>query len=446
MEQYFQYFVYIVLILQLILSLKKSIYGLCGLISVRILIPEIVKVSPSISLSVNTICVTFLLFGILKERKLEVLKTSISKIFFIFFIFLLLCLVLSDYEDIKYQSFSTIKLFLTDYLPAILAFCIIKSKNDIKLFVKVLAITVLLSCTWAVITMVIGFNPYSILIGLLYKEDYLDTADAFMGAASSGTFTHTNGFGFFIPIAFSIFLLIYSYDRSKIYIIVLILLLMGALCCQKRTCFIALFLYLLFLMLFSNKGRKLSIIKYGIGSLFLLGVIVSSLPKESKVSQVVAASLFFWNDKVAEKNDVGGSSMEMRIEQISYPFVMIQDNLLFGKGSGYIDYYQHVEGNLVHPVLKGFETLLSKIEVETGLIGFFLWGWFLVKLIKATNPHDKRRNGLFWGFWLSQIIVWLASGFSSFAVFGVFSVVIPKLKLLIINSSNEQSINSNSRL
>lgn len=435
MESYFQIFIYIILLIELVLCLKKSIYGLCGLVSVRILIPEIVRVSSSISLSVNTCCVIFLLLGVLKEGKLKKIKGAIPLTFFCFFTSLFIALTLSDYEDFKYQFFSTIKVFLTDFLPAILAFCVFENRTDSRLFVRAFAISVIISCSWAVITMLLGFNPYNIMISLLYKEDFMDTYDDFIGAASSGTFTHTNGFGFFIPIAFSFLIIVLSYDKSKIYYLALILLLLGAICCQKRTCFVGLFVYLFFLLIFSKGSRlKTYIIRYGIISVVVLLVAISMLPKESKVSNVVMTSVFFWDDKVAEKNDIGGSSMEMRMEQITYPFVMVKDNLLFGKGSGYIDYYQHVEGELVHPVMKGFETLLSKIEVETGIMGFFIWSLFILKLMKETNLKDRSRIGLFKGFWLSQLVVWLASGFSSFAVFGVLVVAMPELKFLDLKS------------
>lgn len=432
MELYFQLFLYCVLLVELILCLKKGIYGLCGLVSVRILIPEIVRVSSSVSLSVNTCCVIFLLLGVLKDGKYKKIKRAIPITFFCFLLSLIITLALSDYEDFKYQFFSTIKVFLTDFLPASLAFCVVEKNTDMRLFVKVFSISVILSCSWAIITMIIGFNPYILLINYLYKDDFSDINDEFMGAASSGTFTHTNGFGFFIPIAFSFLIIVLSFDKSKINYLALILLLFGAICCQKRTCFIGLFAYLFFILLFSKSRLKMSIIRYGIIAFVMLLVTISMLPKESKVSNVIVTSVFFWDDKVAEKNDIGGSSMEMRMEQITYPFVMIKDNLLFGKGSGYIDYYQHVEGDLVHPVMRGFETLLARIEVETGIFGFVIWPLFILKLMKETNLKDRSRIGLSKGFWLSQLVVWLASGFSSFAVFGVLVAVMPKLKLLEI--------------
>lgn len=431
MEQSFQYFIDFVLLIELFLCLKRSLYGLCGLVAIRILIPEVVRISSPFALSLNTFCVLFLFLSVLIGERHKKMITSIPKTIIIFFLLLIICLFLSDYSDLHFQISSTIKLFLTDYLPAILAFNIIKSIDDIKLFVKVVAISIIVSCTWAIITSIIGFNPYIVLIRILYSSDGQDdNVELFTDATSSGTFTHTNGFGFFIPIAFSFFMMILNYSKDKINYFVLIALILGSICCQKRTCFIALFLYVLFLILYSNGKFKWSVIRYSILFIFLFVISMGLLQKDSRISRVVTTSIFFWDDNVARENDIGGSSMEMRMDQITYPFVMIEDNLLFGKGSGYIDYYQHVEADLVHPVLKGFETLPCRIEVETGLFGFFLWFYFISRMMKLTYIHDNKSRGQFYGFWLSQIVVWIASGFSSFTVFGIFVVVMPKLRLL----------------
>lgn len=429
MEALFQYFIYLVLFVELLLCFKKSIYGLCGLITIRVLIPEIVRISFPISLSLNTYCVIFLLLGLLKERQNIKITEPLPKTIILFFIFFFLTLLLSDYTDLKYQSFSTLKLFLTDYLPAVLAYFIINDKYDISLFAKVLSVSIIISCIYAFVTIIIGTNPYNLLINILYKEDF-NLNNVLLDGGTAGTFAHPNGFGFFIPIAFSFFVIILSYDKSKLYYLVLLLLLIGAIGCQKRTCFISLFIYFAFIVGFSNIQKKIKYISYAlfVGVIFLL--IIISLPKSNRVSRILETSLSFWDDKIAERNNITGSSFEMRMEQITYPFVMIKDNIWFGKGSGYIDYYQNVEGNLSHPILKGFETLPCKIELETGIFGFFIWAFFLLRMMKHTSINDINRIRLFRGLWLSQITVWLASGFSSFAVFGVLVVSMSKLDML----------------
>lgn len=428
----FQNILYIIILIEFFLCIKRSLYGLCGLISIRILIPEIVRVSSAISLSVNTICVLLLLLSIVKEKNINIFKYATSRTILIFMFFLLLFLPISDYADLKYQTFSVVKLFLTDFLPAILAINIIKDKNDVEIIVRVLSISIIISCLWALTTMFLGANPYNDLIIALYKENIIENnSDVAWSFSSSGTFSHRNGFGFFIPIALSFYIIVLSYKKSTLNYLVVLFLLVGALCCQKRTCFIAILSYLLFVFMFMKMEKKIYYLKYIFLLVMMFILVVNMMPKDSKLGNVVTTSIFFWNDKIAESNDISGSSMEMRIEQVTYPFVMIKNNLLFGKGSGYIDYYQNKLGNLVHPVMKGFETILSKIEVENGIMGFFLWGYFIFKMIWTTRLHDKKREIFLYGFWVSQLMIWFASGFSSFALLGVLAVIIPKLNYMI---------------
>ena len=129
--------------------------------------------------------------------------------------------------------------------------------------------------------------------------------------------------------------------------------------------------------------RKLVVI------LTVIVIAISSIPDQQwekftdKVEPFVAG-LAFWDDEKQEDNDVSGSSMEMRFNQIDAAFEEISANPIFGRGYGYRDYWIFMHNDL-HPDLLGFESVLLLYLVERGWIGlifFFFMAYFIYRLCK----------------------------------------------------------------
>lgn len=117
--------------------------------------------------------------------------------------------------------------------------------------------------------------------------------------------------------------------------------------------------------------------------------VISSIPdrkwdKFTKEVEPFVAGLAFWDDEKQKENDVSGSSMEMRFDQINAAFVEIEENPIFGRGYGYRDYWIFLHNDL-HPELLGFESVFLLYLVERGWIGlifFFFMAYFIYKLSK----------------------------------------------------------------
>ena len=86
-------------------------------------------------------------------------------------------------------------------------------------------------------------------------------------------------------------------------------------------------------------------------------MLVYFVPQLESAKNLIESSLFFWDDSLRDKHDVGGSSMSMRINQTLYPWVMISDNILFGHGFGFTAENFNTFG--LHPVMANFETILA---------------------------------------------------------------------------------------
>ena len=96
---------------------------------------------------------------------------------------------------------------------------------------------------------------------------------------------------------------------------------------------VAFFLTLLMYFWYANPKVKKNIIIYSFIGLLGVLLLVYFVPQLESAKNLIESSLFFWDDSLRDKHDVGGSSMSMRINQTLYPWVMISDNILFGHGS-----------------------------------------------------------------------------------------------------------------
>lgn len=102
----------------------------------------------------------------------------------------------------------------------------------------------LICCVYAIYTLIIDRNPYVGVINLLYsKRDFvltlgeeLDYSRGFAGTSS--TFEFANGFGYFIPVTFSLMFFL-SDKKTMLKLILLLLLSICVIICTKRSAIVA---------------------------------------------------------------------------------------------------------------------------------------------------------------------------------------------------------------
>lgn len=177
----------------------------------------------------------------------------------------------------------------------------------------------------------------------------------------------------------------------------------------------------------------------GLVGVVILYLIVSIVPSLEKARGLIESSIFFWDDTIRDKYDIGSSSMSMRIDQITYPFYEIRDNLLFGHGFGWASYY--LSRNAFHPVMYGFENLASEALCNGGICGLSLWLWFFWKSYKYSSLYDGEK--MYYAlFSIVQFTIAMASGLSYLVFYGIFIVLLNKFYLL----KNEENISCNGSL
>jgi hypothetical protein len=90
---------------------------------------------------------------------------------------------------------------------------------------------------------------------------------------------------------------------------------------------------------------------------------------------------------------IGGSSFQTRLSQLEGAInIWISGGLIFGKGFGWCANYYETKGD--HPVLFGFESVIYRILIDSGVIGIILWSWLFYSFFHLNysvcfNPHPN---------------------------------------------------------
>lgn len=300
-----------------------------------------------------------------------------------FLFFLGISLLMMPLQSVTPSSFAMnewrVSLFKIIFVP----FLILNVARQEPQSIKFLRYTVLVSIAIAslyglFLTTTGGLNPYLLLMMDANGEEFnLDYAEAFgegrLFGRISSVFTHPMTYGLFLGLA-----LIYVYfNRDKInkylsYFFISIVAL-NILFCGVRSVIGAVgiaFIYYLFI------GRQYKLMIISIICLFIIPYFIAMIPELSNYLGSIV-------DFEQKSTDVGGSSMEMRIEQFFGCFDIIKNNPLFGNGFEWTQYYYVKNGN--HPVLLAFESLIFVVLCDSGYVGVLLWICMVVMFYKISR-------------------------------------------------------------
>jgi hypothetical protein len=412
----------------------RTIWGLCTFLAIRILVPECARITDSLSL--NSLCILVLLLFTLRdfltEGRLNIIKKSLLNLYLSFFCMFFVLLLLSDFQNFSFQLGRLMQFLLTDIIPAILASIIIQKKQDVKLIINTLIVASLICCSYGVYTFFEMNNPYVdyfLYQNKSFQGNSLDFSDISRGLSgyTSGTFISTNAFGYFLPITFVMLLYKEHIQHNCANIIVLILISICTIMTTKRSAIISYCSIWIFLFLFSKKKTKWKYFSYISIIVLIVIMLIMYIPFFGNIRPLIESSIFFWNDNLADKNDIGGSSFMMRYGQIYYSFVEVKNNILFGKGFGWTTYY--LSKNTYHPTLFGFENIITEAIVTMGVCGLFVWSFIFYKSYRYSSFHEKDKS-MYKIFTLIQIVIAIATGFSYFIFYGIYIAILNKFYLL----------------
>lgn len=439
------------LVVTFLLAFKRTSYGCCCLLVSRILIPECVRLIPIVDMSLNTCVIAILLLATARDLflgNIRLLNDKYVKTLVVFMAVFFITLPLADTLDYQTQSGSWFRFLFTDICPAIIFIVALRKKKDVVIVLKTLFVVCVINCVYGCLTIAIGANPYSFAINSLYStrqaqmEAFNDMVSTRGGILiTSSTFEHENGWGYFLPITFVLFFYLYKRNdgifKESTLLLLLILLSVGVIICGKRSAYVS---YMAFWMVFLIIFRYIRwrYFLFALLGIFLFVIICEIFPQLEKVRNLIESSLFFWDDAIREKNNVGGSSWELRVNQILYPWVEIKDNILFGHGMGWTGVYLQKTGE-IHPILYGFESIFSTAVCDGGLVGSIMWIWLFFKSYKYSIQHRQ------WKVWAKlltfvQVVIAIATGLSYFVFYGMYIVILNKLYLL------DENINSNGNI
>lgn len=428
-----------------IICLQKPRYSLGYFVVCRILIPENFRILNGV-ISLNTLNILFcvisiLLYGFKHHIYIEKFSKKFIMGLLLYMAYSIVVLPLSDYGDLIGQYNNLVQFFITDILPALLMIIGINNECDLKCIIKSFLIATVITCTYGILTVVISYNPISVLF-----ECNEMVTNSWKGASTSATFVSTNAFGYFLALTIPF---VYYLEREekekkgKRYLQVLIVLLViNLLLCKKRSAIIAILAFCVFLFIhyiskkkIDKRVLKLSVLMVPLG--IIMVVVLFNIPAFSKVANYLKATLFFWNDNVianiAATGELG-STMELRIRQVMYPFIEIHNNIILGHGFGWAGWY--LNKYKLHPMLFGFESIFASGICEFGIAAVFVYSaLFKISYDYCKSYKPKKDVGNYaLIFVLVYIIDTVATGFNYFFLFEIMVVLLGKVEKIHVRN------------
>jgi hypothetical protein len=416
----------IIAILGLYVLLTNRSNILCLFVISRILIPETVGFFNS-PLSINSFVVLLMITAIALNGKICITADSkhYIKITSLFLIYFLLSLVMSNYLDLFSQYGYLFEFAFTQLLPGLLASLLLINQKQVAIFNKTLLICTSIACIYGVITFLARRNPYvENLTG-----NILETS-SWKGYSTSATFSTTTTYGYFLTIIvpYIIWLIAQRSDKRKknLEYFALVLSIIGIFLCRKRSAFITIAFDVLVLLFILPNSKKYFYRAIGCVTAFLIFAFATSqIPGLQNLYNYIKASLLFFNDNAVQvSNGELGSTMALRLRQLTYPFTEISNNPLFGHGFGWCSEY--LSKFKLHPVLFGFESIFALGICELGILFFVLYPLMYYLMLKYYINYKTNKNKLIILFFVSYIFNTIASGFNYFFLFVLLTVLIKK--------------------
>lgn len=340
----------------------------------------------------RTLAFLFLFFTLLLSKK-SITKNKLKPLFpyITFLIWNLFFVINSEHFEYSFSYWLTnvSALFFIVFLYANMC----NDINAIRLYKWTLfGICCVFTLYGIYLTTMPGLNPYQLLTAPMFGGEFNEAYAAGNSALSENTnlaegrlygrissvFAHPMTYGLNLGFFFiySIYLL---KDNRKFLICVLLVILYAIFTSGIRTPIAALAVTLLAILLYMRS------IKIFIVGLIAFLFIIYMLPIISPDSSEFIMSIINSNESVTS-----GSSLEMRLEQLEGGLEIIKDDLLFGKGYEWTHWYNNNIG--MHQKCLWFESLIVSILVNTGFMGFILWGWFFIKYYKVAQTDIKDKQ------------------------------------------------------
>lgn len=331
----------------------------------------IVLVRKPLTLTIPYILTWILAFVcIIKEPTSEWKRFPLKKTL----IFTFTCLLLVGFFDgrlpLYLKIYRPIAYFVYSFFICYLSFLCFKDEEDWKKISKVLFFSMIVMCIYGFFNHLVSFNHYNDLICSFTKE--IDVANRFqLSSVRPRVSSFTSNaiyYGFLVALVFIVFL--YNYIKkpeklisTKYFIPIAFLLLISLYLANSRTPYMIFLVGIVCLLLLSTnlKGK----FKYII-IIFMAGLVaVNFSASKDRLEQLA--------DIFSSDQQVGGSSIEMRMDQLSGALEFFDHNIYIGNGFYYIfetiGFSIDSDINEANEDLWGFESYIFELLIEQGIVG-----------------------------------------------------------------------------
>ena len=419
------YIIVAVLLCAELLIAKINIrYALSIFLLILLLIPGVIKFNVGINLnSFNLAAFIFILFAVINRKK-DVSLPKLRKVLWVYAVYVCITSFLTFGIVVGFSRYlQNMLLFILEYLGIPFALTFVRlDEKALKCFNVTLVAAGTIIIAYGLMNYITGFNPYMAYVALT-ADMTVDMSNIFqeeergliMGRISS-TFIHPLQLG---QCALILFVYSFYHLRHKMRLVFYLPFALGlalmCVLCGSRSAIFPLSIPLLFYILYAKPSKK---VKYIVLACLLVAFCYPMLPRKARVT--IEGLTFVWNQNASNRAAISGSSVEGRWEQIESAFRVINDNVLFGKGEGYVrDYgYRHSS------VLLGYESIILKYLVDGGVVGLlafclFYFSSYRMLLRQACCRQDKASvHSLCLSFFANIVLTGIS--YSFFAIYMIF--------------------------
>lgn len=277
------------------------------------------------------------------------------------------------------------------------------------------------------LTTIAGLNPYQMILQPIFGGEFNEAYAAGNGGLTSNLSIEGGRIFGRISSLFSspqlyaldlgfVFFLLYGSIKNKIALCISsVITIIAIFTCGVRTPIAALFVTLLFILLYY---RKYKFFVYA-SALLALGFYVLPL---------ISADLSEYVDSIINSNNdinAQGSSLDMRFKQFNACMDIVKDNQLFGNGLGWTGWY--LSKYEYHPSALCFESLIFSVLCNMGFMGFIYWiilGLMFCRIIQRNVIEKTNRAVLYSLFVYYLAFVGITGDYGYLPQFLLFFVIL----------------------
>lgn len=265
---------------------------------------------------------------------------------------------------------------------------------------KKIVYTLLFVTIYGIFTLFTHSNPIQSIIASAFGRTLLDTYYWGHRIRITSTWSHPIAYGLVCAALFFEYL---PYWKKRIVMVLMVLLAINVFICGSRTS-LAAFLLMGCIIILSRYSVSRAIRQAVFLMVILIPVYLAVPIVHDKVDSII--------NTVQGKDDISGSSLEMRDEQTYYAMLIVAEKPLLGHGLDYImeglgygtDNYKG-DSHLL-----GFESYSYVLLIERGFVGFFLelFIWLAIIVYAFKNRKNDKEN--------ASLIIAYVLGFAFFSM------------------------------